>query len=118
MVGNEVFSREMLAGYDPEILHGGTVLVVGAGAGGQNLLQNLALSGVGEIRIVDHDHFEEHNRTRSPLYPTDILPAEGGAGKARLVAEKLFLMMRKKQLPTLFTRTIFMILLGRQILIS
>lgn len=86
---NELFSRERLAGYDPACLTSGIALVVGAGALGQNTAQNLALAGIGELRIVDKDSFEDHNRTRSPIYP---LPEEKellGLSKARAVACKL-----------------------------
>jgi molybdopterin/thiamine biosynthesis adenylyltransferase len=89
VVENTIFSRERLAGYEPERMGASTVLVVGAGALGQNTAMNLALAGVGEIRIVDRDRFEEHNRTRSPAYP---LPEEQdiyGLDKAGAVARKL-----------------------------
>jgi len=86
---NQIFSRERFAGYDPERMSNSVVLVVGAGALGQNTALNLALAGIGEIRIVDQDQFEEHNRTRSPAYP---LPEEQelyGMNKAQAVACKL-----------------------------
>jgi len=86
---SEIFSRERLTGYVPERLAESVALVVGAGALGQNVALDLALAGVGEIRIVDRDIFESHNRTRSPLYP---LPAEQeryGSKKAPAVANKL-----------------------------
>lgn len=89
MSNNDLFSRERLAGYDPEVMGESVALVVGAGALGQNTALNLALAGLGEIRLVDRDRFEEHNRTRSPAYP---LPAEQGVyglDKARAVACKL-----------------------------
>lgn len=86
----DVHSRQRRAGYDPAVLANARVLAPGAGALGQNVLQNLALSGVGELRIVDGDHFEEHNRSRSPLHPRrgsyssgDVLP------KASSVAREL-----------------------------
>lgn len=85
----ENFSRERLAGYVPERLSESVALVVGVGALGQNVALNLALAGVREIRLVDHDVFEAHNRTRSPLFP---LPAEQeryGFRKAPVVARKL-----------------------------
>lgn len=65
----DVHSRARLAGYDPSTLKNACVLVVGAGALGQNLVMDLALSGVRELRIVDGDVFEDHNRSRSPLHP-------------------------------------------------
>lgn len=86
---NGIFSRERLAGYNPELLRQSAALIVGAGALGQNTAQNLALAGIGEIRIVDKDYFEDHNRTRSPAYP---LPEERealGLSKARVVAHKI-----------------------------
>lgn len=77
---NRRFSRERLAGYNPTTLASARVAVVGAGALGQNALLCLALSGVGEVAIVDYDQFEESNRTRSPFF----VP---GAPKARAVGE-------------------------------
>jgi molybdopterin/thiamine biosynthesis adenylyltransferase len=90
MVSNdEIFSRERLAGYEPELLARSVALIVGAGALGQNAALNLALAGVGEIRIVDQDQFEPHNRTRSPLFPLPAEQARYGLNKARVVACKL-----------------------------
>lgn len=92
-VNGKVFSRERLAGYDPMRMNNTKVLVVGAGALGQNTALDLALSGIGELRIVDRDRFEEHNRTRSPAFP---LPEERelyGLDKASTVARKLHRLM-------------------------
>lgn len=91
--GDELLSRERPAGYDPEALHPATVLVVGAGALGQNLVVMLALIGVGELRIVDADRFEAHNRTRSPLFPKPAERHRLGDGKARVVAAKALELM-------------------------
>jgi len=85
----ESFSRERLAGYDPDVLGRKTVLLVGVGALGQNTLINLALSGVHELRLVDHDLFEPHNRTRSPCYPTVREQSALGLEKARVVASRI-----------------------------
>src|SRR6185312_10606331 len=90
---SEIFSRERLAGYDPERLARAVALIVGAGALGQNTAQNLALAGTGEIRIVDKDQFEPHNRTRSPAYPLPEEVERFGLQKARAVAGKLRPMM-------------------------
>lgn len=89
MSDHEIFSRERLAGYDPDLMAQSSALVVGAGALGQNVVQNLALSGVSEIRIVDKDAFEPHNRTRSPAYPLPEEQSRLGMHKARAVAYKL-----------------------------
>jgi molybdopterin/thiamine biosynthesis adenylyltransferase len=78
-------SRARRAGYDPGVLQEATVIVVGAGALGQNVLLDLGLSGVRELRIVDGDVFEDHNLTRSPLFPGGA----AGASKAKAVGEEL-----------------------------
>ncbi|MGD1056307.1 MAG: ThiF family adenylyltransferase [Solirubrobacteraceae bacterium] len=88
------FSREQLAGYQPAVLERATIFVVGAGALAQNLLINLALSGVGELRIVDFDEFENHNAPRSPLYPTADEQSRWGMAKARVVAHKVWMLMK------------------------
>jgi molybdopterin/thiamine biosynthesis adenylyltransferase len=81
-------SRSVLAGYEPGRLHAGKVLVVGLGALGQNLVQNLALLGVGHLMLVDFDVFEGHNATRSPFYPTHGEVTRLGRGKAAIVAHR------------------------------
>jgi molybdopterin/thiamine biosynthesis adenylyltransferase len=70
-------------------MHAAKVLLVGAGAAGQNLAQNLALCGVGNILIVDDDRFEPHNATRSPLFPTASEVDRNGWGKAVNVAARV-----------------------------
>src|SRR5437016_5668853 len=88
----DVYSRSRRAGYEPEIVRNACVLVPGAGALGQNVLQNLALSGVGEIRIVDGDVFELSNISRSPLFPhRRRRELAGGLPKASSVGEELAL---------------------------
>src|SRR5580704_10822453 len=81
-------SRSILAGYDPERLHAAKILVVGLGALGQNLVQNLALLGIGQLMLVDFDVFEGHNATRSPFYPTHAEVARLGRGKSAIVAHR------------------------------
>jgi molybdopterin/thiamine biosynthesis adenylyltransferase len=98
------FSREQLAGYDPEVLAGATVLVVGGGALAQNLLVNLALSGVGELRIVDFDRFESHNAPRSPLFPSADEQVRWGMEKARVVANKTLALAQAEE-PTVLYAT-------------
>ncbi|MBI1828232.1 MAG: ThiF family adenylyltransferase [Thaumarchaeota archaeon] len=93
MFKDSMFSRERLVGYDPSLLANSIALIVGAGALGQNVAQDLALSGLGEIRIVDNDVFEEQNRTRSPMYPYEDEKSKFGMAKARVVANKLVKLM-------------------------
>lgn len=54
--------------FDQDRLRGINVIVVGAGAVGNEVLKNLALVGVGTIHIVDFDIIEVHNLTRSILF--------------------------------------------------
>jgi molybdopterin/thiamine biosynthesis adenylyltransferase len=88
MTATSLHSRSILAGYDPERLHAAKVLVVGLGALGQNLVQNLALLGIGQLMLVDFDVFEGHNATRSPFYPTHAEAERLGHGKAAIVAHR------------------------------
>lgn len=84
-----IHSRSVLAGYDPRRIFAGHVIVIGAGALGQNLLQTLALAGVGKIDVIDPDVFQPHNATRSPLFPLPSEAAIWGQGKAPVVAQKV-----------------------------
>lgn len=63
------YSRlELIPWWNQELLKKSTVMVVGAGAIGNELIKNLALLGVGKIVIVDMDKIEQTNLTRSILY--------------------------------------------------
>lgn len=54
--------------WDQEKLRRARVMVVGAGAIGNEILKNLALLGVGTILVVDMDHIENSNLSRAVLY--------------------------------------------------
>jgi molybdopterin/thiamine biosynthesis adenylyltransferase len=60
------------------------VLVVGAGALGNEVLKNLALLGVGAVRVIDLDDVEPSNLSRSVLFRA----ADGGRPKAEAAAER------------------------------
>jgi molybdopterin/thiamine biosynthesis adenylyltransferase len=83
---SDIDSRSLLAGYDPAVLHNASVLVVGLGALGQNIVQTLSLSGIGRMILVDFDTFEPHNATRSPFFPHETGAA--GVAKAPSVARR------------------------------
>jgi adenylyltransferase/sulfurtransferase len=66
---DERFSRFRLIGWwDQEKLRSARVLVVGAGALGNEILKNLALLGFANVVILDLDSIEASNLSRSILY--------------------------------------------------
>jgi adenylyltransferase/sulfurtransferase len=69
--------------WDQQRLSLARVLVVGAGALGNEVLKNLALVGVGRICIVDFDRVEAANLTRSVLFRA----RDRGRPKAEVAAE-------------------------------
>jgi len=71
--------------WDQDRLSKAKILVVGAGALGNEVLKNLALVGVGHIHIVDFDRIEESNLTRSILFRS----RDRGRPKAEVAAEVL-----------------------------
>lgn len=63
---SELFSRQSFLGPDSErILSENRVAIVGLGGGGSHIAQQLAHIGVGRFLLIDHDHFEEPNHTRT-----------------------------------------------------
>lgn len=78
------FHRFGLIGWwDQARLAQAKVLVIGAGALGNEIVKNLALLGVGNLLIADLDHIENSNLSRSILYRE----ADNGKPKAEVAAE-------------------------------
>ena len=79
------FARfDAITWWDQSKLTAAKVLVIGAGALGNELIKNLALLGVGNLLIVDLDTIERSNLSRSVLYgeadlgrPKAVVAAEG-----------------------------------------
>ena len=67
-----------------EKLQAAKVLVVGAGALGNEVLKNLALLGVGETIVIDFDEVEPSNLSRSVLFRAE----DGGRPKAEVAARR------------------------------
>jgi molybdopterin/thiamine biosynthesis adenylyltransferase len=82
----ERFSRQQrIGGWSQPRLAASRVLVIGAGALGNEALKNLALLGVGTLGIVDFDRVEESNLSRCAAFR----PADIGRPKALAAAEHL-----------------------------
>jgi molybdopterin/thiamine biosynthesis adenylyltransferase len=80
------YSRlRLIAWWDQDKLANSHVMVVGAGALGNEVLKNLALMGVGRITIVDFDTVEKSNLSRSVLFR----PSDCGRSKAEIAATML-----------------------------
>lgn len=75
---------ELIEWWDQSRLDRARVLVIGAGALGNELLKNLALLGVGHVFVADLDVVEQSNLSRSVLFRE----ADCGRGKAETVAER------------------------------
>ena len=58
----------LIAWWDQDKLAASRVMVVGAGALGNEVLKNLALLGIGTVYLVDFDRIEQSNLTRSVLF--------------------------------------------------
>lgn len=79
------YSRlRLISWWDQPRLANASVLVVGAGAIGNELIKNLSLLGIGKMLIVDMDVIEHTNLTRSVLYRKEDV----GRYKAEVAAEK------------------------------
>ncbi len=77
------FDRFKLIGWwDQNRLRNARVLVIGAGALGNEIIKNLALLGVGHVVIADKDVIENSNLSRSVLYRA----ADAGQPKATTAA--------------------------------
>src|SRR5688572_3734677 len=79
------FSRFRLIGWwDQERLSRARVLVIGAGALGNEILKNLALLGVGNVFIADLDRVANSNLSRSVLFREQ----DCGQPKVEVAAER------------------------------
>lgn len=79
------FARfELMGWWDQERLASARIVVIGAGALGNELLKNLALLGIGNVFVADQDKIENSNLSRSVLYRE----ADCGRPKAEVAAER------------------------------
>ncbi|MFN0050956.1 MAG: HesA/MoeB/ThiF family protein [Planctomycetales bacterium] len=79
------FSRfRLISWWDQPRLAAARVVVIGAGALGNEILKNLALLGVGRVFVADLDAVENSNLSRSVLFRE----GDAGQGKADLAARR------------------------------
>lgn len=79
------YSRlRLIPWWDQDRLKNASIMVVGAGAIGNELIKNLALLGIGNILIYDMDTIENTNLTRSVLYRLKDV----GRNKAEVAAQR------------------------------
>lgn len=69
--------------WQQEVVRNATILVVGAGALGNEVIKNLALMGIGNLLIADFDTIEDSNLSRSVLFRA----ADRGRRKVDAAAE-------------------------------
>ena len=79
------YSRlRLIPWWDQDRLKNACIMVVGAGAIGNELIKDLTLLGIGKILIIDMDKIEHTNLTRSVLYRAHDV----GRYKAEVAAER------------------------------
>ncbi|MBR1899304.1 MAG: ThiF family adenylyltransferase [Oscillospiraceae bacterium] len=79
------YSRlRLIPWWDQEKIQNAKIMVVGAGALGNELVKNLTLLGIGNILILDMDSIENSNLTRSVLFRR----SDVGRFKAEIAAER------------------------------
>lgn len=76
--------QSLISWWDQDRLRAATVVVVGAGALGNELVKNLALAGVGRILVVDFDHVENSNLARCVFFRE----SDEGLPKAEVLARR------------------------------
>ncbi|MFW9882200.1 MAG: ThiF family adenylyltransferase, partial [Candidatus Thorarchaeota archaeon] len=66
---SDKFDRQKrIPGWDQSKVSNATVMVIGVGATGNELVKNLALTGIGKIIIIDYDLIEKSNLNRCVLF--------------------------------------------------
>ena len=77
-------SLRLISWWRQERLKSASIMVVGAGALGNEVLKNLALVGLGRILVIDLDEIEPSNLSRSVLFRAE----DGGQSKAVIAARR------------------------------
>lgn len=92
--GETAFDRaKLITWWSQDVVSSSKILVVGAGATGNETLKNLALLGVGKIFICDMDTISVSNLSRTVLFGIDDV----GKNKAEVAAERVLRMSNNPQ---------------------
>lgn len=84
------FDRQSrIKGWDQKKLKDATIMIIGAGALGNEIVKNLALIGVGNILIIDSDTIEPTNLSRTMLFTTQDT-GKDKAGTLAAAARRLY----------------------------
>ena len=85
-IDDDVYDRQKrIKGWDQKKISNATVMVIGAGATGNELVKNLVLAGIGKIILIDFDFINISNLNRCVLF--NIKSAEKKEYKADVVKE-------------------------------
>jgi hypothetical protein len=76
---------EFISWWEREKVQSARVMVIGAGALGNEVLKNLALMGIGSLYIVDFDNIEAANLSRSVLFRE----SDNGMPKSEVAARRI-----------------------------
>ena len=77
--------QKRIKGWDQNKISNATVMVIGAGATGNEVVKNLVLAGIGKIILIDYDFINISNLNRCVLF--NIKSAENKEYKADVVQE-------------------------------
>ena len=77
--------QELITWWDQDRVRSARVLVIGAGALGNEILKILSLTGVGEVLVYDMDIIEQSNLSRGVLFRD----ADKGSAKATVAVERM-----------------------------
>ncbi|MFX1328863.1 MAG: ThiF family adenylyltransferase [Promethearchaeota archaeon] len=68
-IDSDKFDRQKrIAGWDQSKVSNATVMIIGVGATGNELVKNLTLTGIGKFIIIDYDIIEKSNLSRCVLF--------------------------------------------------
>ena len=85
-IDDDIYDRQKrIKGWDQTKIANATVMVIGAGATGNELIKNLVLFGIGKIILIDYDFINVSNLNRCVLF--DIKSAKNKEFKADVVKE-------------------------------